>query len=134
VAILKLDKPILLKRPLAVENKKTYPGTPIYIIGFTASDNRQAAWPLLKVDILGTPATDTLAYPIHLTDAAMGSPILNQRGNLIGIVNGASDMVLLNDGIITTGQASDHISSLNETIDGVYEKALGNTVQILSSD
>jgi S1-C subfamily serine protease len=139
LAVLKLDKPVKTISALTIADKSPFPGTPIYIIGFSPLNQDQADWPQLRVDILGTPtAANHDGYPLHARFAPKGAGVFNQQGHLVGIVDGRSAKVMLplTDNALTAYKKSSYSTDPLATLpmDEIYERALINTVQVLGSE
>lgn len=133
LAALKLDKPIKTTIEITLAEKTSFPGSPIYILGFTPLQDDQADWPQLKVDILGTAPSITSGYPIHIPNATTGSGIFNQQGNLIGIVDNDNNKIMMPLDALTAYKKSSKATTASGKLamDEIYENALSNLVQVL---
>ncbi|MES2821983.1 MAG: trypsin-like peptidase domain-containing protein [Pseudomonadota bacterium] len=133
IAVLKLDKPLKTATKVILADKTPFPGSPIYIIGFTPATGDAADWPQLKVDILGTAPSATSGYPIHVKKAATGSGVFNQQGHLIGIVDSDNNKIMLPLDPLTDYKKSSKAPTASGKLamDEIYENALSNAVQVL---
>jgi hypothetical protein len=150
LALLILESPIKISRAITITNKPAFPGTPIYLIGYSSFDQNQAKWPQLKIDILGTPSDiPGSGYPIHIPENIAGSGVYNQHGDLLGVSswNSAQNnvMIPLNSVLAylstkiqntTSSESSSKFKNIaaiatQPAMDEIYETALKNSVQIL---
>jgi tetratricopeptide (TPR) repeat protein len=137
IAVLKLAKKIKTSSTIKIANKTPFPGTPIYVIGYTPINQHQVDWPHLNLSILGTPTDEDINYPIHLKNTETGSAVFNQEGNLIGLLtdNIPRKMIPIADILAEykTAEAS-NFAKPKPPLDELYETALSNTVQVLYVD
>jgi len=142
LAVLVLEQPYSNLVKTALADKTPFPGTPIYIVGFSPRSDDQSDWPQLKVDILGMPGAKTPNdYPVHISDSFAGAGVFDQRGNLIGIINSGSNSSMtplapfFADFEVRAGGPAKPANPLAKLpMDEVYEHAFGNLVQILNLD
>jgi len=133
LTILELEKPIAHGVNTGVAGKTPFPGAMIYVLGFPQSTAVKTAWPQMRMDVLGTPLGELQqGYPIHLQNLAAGSGVFDQQGNLVGIVGGANNRVMLpvSDVIKTSANISLQESANKVLIDEVYEGSLASVVEI----
>jgi hypothetical protein len=131
LARLILESPLSKPNSKGIVGKTPFPGTPIYTLSFPHSMNPN--WPLLNVDILGSPVNGREnLYSLNGQNLDYGAGIYNLSGSLIGVV--------VNDGTATRKVSVLVNESIKNVIkrnyppkvpaDQIYEKALQTHVQL----
>lgn len=152
LVLLKLKQPLTKNNAVAVVTQKpAAAGTPYYLSGYRLTAPQQADWPVIRIDILGTPNADT-TYQTHLSNLVAGSSAYNTSGELIGIIN--QDPMTAKMVVMPLTSLLDHIQIakpkdevptptsnpsqnplLNKKhLDQLYEETMSTSIQVLISN
>lgn len=87
LALLALAKP--LDEPATViAPQEAFPGSPAYVFGYVPGSAKDGAWPRTSIGFLGRARDAASGRPlgIDLPAGTQGAPVIDQKGNLAGIV------------------------------------------------
>ena len=148
LSLLRLDSALPAQNGLVVPSRDAFPGSIAYAIDYVSSIKSDPAWPLLYQGFLGMPdeATSLRLLGIDIPDGQHGGPVLDGAGRLVGLILPTTDKA--QTGAKTRfvpisrlrqqfgelfGAISEQPASAKIPTDEVYEKSLGQTLQVMTA-
>lgn len=143
VATLRLGSTLPMQAPLPLADKNAFPGSVGFAVEYTASPNAAPQWPLLSTGFLGEPSADgkTRALGIALAAGPRGGPVFDNLGRLVGVAlassSGKNQWVSALQLYAAVGEPMGKLTLATArermALDQLYETALPNTVQVIST-
>jgi tetratricopeptide (TPR) repeat protein len=135
LARLIIENPAPILNPIEIIDKMSFPGTPVYSVGF--AHDAKPNWPQLLIDILGSPvAGKEKLYSLNAQNIDDGTGLYNLSGLLVGIVvsdgSGSRKVRMIVNDSVKTNEAKPARPRI--PADQVYENALQTSVQLFTDN
>src|SRR5262245_51532540 len=143
LALLQLDDSIGAGAGLDFATRDAFPGAAAHAVGYVATPGATPAWPLLHVGFLGMPRDSTgyLKLGIDIGATTRGGPVFNTSGEFVGIALGGADgqdsllpvSAVVREVGATLSPIANHVPGQRAAPDGIYERALQVTLQVIAA-
>lgn len=143
VTVLTLVKPLPVAQELLSHAGPVFPGAAGYAFEYVTHNSADAAWPLLDIGFMGSPAGKgtQLTLGIELKDTRGGGPVLDAAGRLLGIAVTAQHQSVpllvsaqeLQQAGIVLAPAAPKNPAPPAMLDQMYEVGLQTALQLITS-
>jgi S1-C subfamily serine protease len=140
LAVLRLAHPLDAPVALALAPREAFPGSPGFVVGYTADAAAQPAWPRLSTGFLGLPAQGNQArrLGIDVPHGSAGAPVFDAFGRVVGVVlpaqadaqHGMASVASLRGWMAAPAETS----AAPRAPDELYERALRSSLQLIRAD